>query len=235
MRRLSVKLDRIAGVRQLRDSLDPDPVAAAVVCEMNGADSISVRLKAERASVQPRDIKLLRQMVQTQLNLEIPNRQDYLTLAEKYQPDIITIIPAYHEASVIQNGIKLNPNLQESITGFREKGMEVCLLLDADPMTVKQAVRYNIQAVEICLGNYSLLKNKDEQAKELKNIRKCAEIVHNANLLCAVGHGLDYRNIHEFIKIPEIDEFRIGYALVARAIFTGLDRAVRDIRELIRT
>ncbi|MCF7911639.1 MAG: pyridoxine 5'-phosphate synthase [Candidatus Cloacimonetes bacterium] len=233
MRRLCVKLDRIAGLRQLRDSLEPDPVSAAVVCELNGADSVSVRVRPEQSSIQPRDIRLLRQMVQTQLNLEVANRQDYLTMAQKYQPDMITIIPAYQESSVIHNGIKLNRNLQESITELRKAGNKICLLLDPDPLQIRQAVKLDIQAIEICIGNYTLLGSKDEKNKELNNIWKSAELVHQAKMLCAVGHGLDYQNIKSLVKITEIREFRIGYALIARAIFTGLDQAVRDLRKII--
>jgi len=233
MRRLCVKLDRIAGLRQLRDSLEPDPVSAAVVCELNGADSVSVRIKPELTSIQPRDIKLLRQMVQTQLNLEVPNRQDFLTMAQKYQPDMLTIIPAYQESNVMHNGIKLNRNLQETISDLRKAGNEICLLLDPDPLQIKQAIKLDIQAIEICIGNYSLLNNKAEKSKELNNIWKSAELVHQAKLLCAVGHGLDYQNIKSLIQINEIREFRIGYALIARAIFTGLDQAVRDLRQIM--
>ncbi|MDP8220533.1 MAG: pyridoxine 5'-phosphate synthase [Candidatus Stygibacter frigidus] len=233
MRKLCVKLDRIAGLRQLRDSLEPDPVAAAVVCELNGADSVSVRLTSEQSSIQPRDIKLLRQMVQTQLNLEIPNRQDYLTMALKYKPDMLTIIPAYKDGSVMHNGIKINRNLQETVDELRKSGMNICLLLDPDPMQIKQAIKLDIQAIEICIGNYALLKDKTEISKELINIRKSAELIHQSQFTCAVGHGLDYQNIKELVKINEIREFRIGYALIARSIFTGLDKAIRDLRKMI--
>ena len=233
MRKLCVKLDRIAGLRQLRDSLEPDPVSAAVICELNGADSVSVRLTTEQSSIQPRDIKLLRQMVQTQLNLEIPNRQDYLTMALKYKPDMLTIIPAYKDGSVMHNGIKINHNLQDTIEELRKNGMNICLLLDPDPMQIKQAIKLDIQAIEICIGNYALLKDKAEISKELSNIRKSAELIHQSKLICAVGHGLDYQNIKELVKINEIREFRIGYALIARSIFTGLDKAIRDLRKMI--
>ncbi|MDP8209905.1 MAG: pyridoxine 5'-phosphate synthase [Candidatus Stygibacter australis] len=233
MRKLCVKLDRIAGLRQLRDSLEPDPVSAAVICELNGADSVSVRIRPEQSSIQPRDIKLLRQMVQTQLNLEIPNRQDYLTMALKYKPDMLTIIPTYKDGSVMHNGIKINRNLQDTVDELRKTGMNICLLLDPDPMQIKQAIKLDIQAIEICIGNYTLLKDKAEINKELTNIWKSAELIHQAKLTCAVGHGLDYQNIKELVKINEIREFRIGYALVARAIFTGLDRAIRDLRLMI--
>jgi len=233
MRKLCVKLDRIAGLRQLRDSLEPDPVSAAVICELNGADSVSVRLTTEQSSIQPRDIKLLRQMVQTQLNLEIPNRQDYLTMALKYKPDMLTIIPAYKDGSVMHNGIKINHNLQDTVEELRKSGMNICLLLDPDPMQIKQAIKLDIQAIEICIGNYALLKDKAEINKELINIRKSAELIHQSKLTCAVGHGLDYQNIKELIKINEIREFRIGYALIARSIFTGLDKAIRDLRKMI--
>jgi len=233
MRKLCVKLDRIAGLRQLRDSLEPDPVSAAVICELNGADSVSVRLTTEQSSIQPRDIKLLRQMVQTQLNLEIPNRQDYLTMALKYKPDMLTIIPAYKDGSVMHNGIKINHNLQDTVEELRKNGMNICLLLDPDPMQIKQAIKLDIQAIEICIGNYALLKDKAEISKELSNIRKSAELIHQSKLICAVGHGLDYQNIKELVKINEIREFRIGYALIARSIFTGLDKAIRDLRKMI--
>ena len=125
MRKLCVKLDRIAGLRQLRDSLEPDPVSAAVICELNGADSVSVRIRPGQSSIQPRDIKLLRQMVQTQLNLEIPNRQDYLTMALKYKPDMLTIIPIYKDGSVMHNGIKINRNLQDTVDELRKNGMNI--------------------------------------------------------------------------------------------------------------
>ena len=233
MRKLCVKLDRIAGLRQLRDSLEPDPVSAAVICDLNGADSVSVRIRPGQSSIQPRDIKLLRQMVQTQLNLEIPNRQDYLTMALKYKPDMLTIIPTYKDGSVMHNGIKINRNLQDTVDELRKNGMNICLLLDPDPMQIKQAIKLDIQAIEICIGNYTLLKDKAEINKELTNIWKSAELIHQAKLTCAVGHGLDYQNIKELVKINEIREFRIGYALVARAIFTGLDRAIRDLRLMI--
>jgi pyridoxine 5-phosphate synthase len=233
MRKLNIKLDRIAGLRQLRNSLEPDPVAAAVICELNGADGISVRLRTEQVSVQPRDIKLLRQIVQTELNLEIPNRQDCLTLAQKYQPDLYTIIPAFQEGNLMQSGLKLNRNLQDTIAGLRENGTRICLLIEPDPLQIKQALKLDIQAIEICIGNYTMITSLAEKNKELNNIRKSAEFVHEAKLHCAVGHGLDYKNIRDLAAIKEINEFRIGYAFVARSIFSGLSQAVRDLREII--
>jgi len=233
MRKLCVKLDRIAALRQLHDSLEPDPVTAAALCELNGADSISVRLKTEQGSIKPRDIKLLRQMIQTELNLEIPNRQDYTTLAKKFKPDCVTIIPAYQETNIIHNGLKINNKLQEIIASIKEDNLKICLLLDPDPLLIKQAFKLDIQAIELCIGNYAFLKDKNEIAKELKNIHKAAEMVHQAKLPCAAGHGINYHNIRALVQIKEISEFKIGYALVSRAIFTGLDNAVRDLRSII--
>lgn len=233
MRTLTVKLDRIAHIRQLRDSLEPDPVAAAVICELYGADSVSVRLHSQQASIQPRDIKLLRQTVQTHLNLEISNRPNFITLAQKYQPDSITIIPAFHEANIIQNGLKINPNLKETINNLRENGFDICILIDPDPLQIKQALKLDIQSVEICAGNFALLKTKSEIDKEFRNIQKSAELLQQAKVHCAIGHGLDYKNIRYLAKIKEINEFKIGYALISRALFTGLDKAVKDIRNII--
>lgn len=233
MRKLSVKLDRIAGLRNLRDSLEPDPVTAAAVCELNGVDMISVRLQTSQSSIQPRDIKLLREMVQTELNLEISNRHDFIEMAIGYKPDAVTIIPAYHENNIIQKGLKLNKNLMETVEKLRKHDVKVCFLMDPDPVQIKQAVKFDIQIIEICSGNFAFLTDKKEIAAELQNINRSVEIVKQNGKECAVGHGIDYRNIHSLVEIKGIDEFRIGYALLARAVFSGLPQAVRDLREII--
>ena len=233
MRKLSIKLDRIAGLRNLRESLEPDPVTAAAICELNGADSISVRLRTGQVSIQPRDIKLLREMVQTSLNLEISNRQDYIELAQNYKPDMITIIPAYHENDIIQKGMKINKNLEDTVKAIRDNGFNVCFLMDPDPVQIKQAARLDIQLIEICTGNYAFLTENKELELELENIHRSVDIAKQFHKKCAVGHGIDYRNIRSLVEIKGIDEFRIGYALLARAIFTGLGQAVRDLREII--
>ncbi|MCF7918793.1 MAG: pyridoxine 5'-phosphate synthase [Candidatus Cloacimonetes bacterium] len=233
MRKLSVKLDRIAGLRNLRDSLEPDPVTAAAICELNGADSISVRLSSGQVAIQPRDIKLLRETVQTCLNLEISNRRDYIELAQSYKPDMITIIPTYHENNVIQKGLKMNKNLDETVSELREKGFKVCFLMDPDPEQIKQAARLDIQMIEICTGNFAFLTDNKEINLEIENIHRSVDIVKQYHKICAVGHGIDYRNIRTLVEIKGIDEFRIGYTLLARAIFSGLGQAVRDLREII--
>lgn len=233
MRKLSVKLDRIAALRNLRDSLEPDPVTAAAVCELNGADSISIRLQTSQVSIQPRDIKLLRETVQTNLNLEISNRHDFIEMALGYKPDAITIIPAHHENNIIQKGLKLNKNLSETVEKLRNNDIDVCFLMDPDPVQIKQAIKFDVQMIEICTGNYAFLTDKKEIDSEMMNIHRSVEIVKQSKIECAVGHGIDYRNIRSLVEIKGIDEFRIGYALLARAIFSGLPQAVRDLREII--
>jgi pyridoxine 5-phosphate synthase len=233
MRRLCVKLDRIAGLRNLRDSLEPDPVLAAGVCELNGVDCISVRLRTDQVSIQPRDIKLLKETVQTSLNLEMCNRNDYLELAQSYKPDMVTIIPACHEDNMILKGLKMNKSLEEAVNVLRGQGLKVCLLMDPDPVQIKQVAHLDIQMIEICVGNYAALTESKEIEQELDNIRRSVDIVKQYHKNCAVGHGIDYRNIRSLAEIKNVDEFRVGYALLARAIFSGLGQAVRDLRQII--
>jgi pyridoxine 5-phosphate synthase len=235
MVRLGVNVDHIATVREARRTVEPDPVAAAVAVEMAGADQITIHLREDRRHIQTRDARLIREVVKTALNLEMAATAEMQEIALALHPDSVTLVPERREEVTTEGGLDLKstgPGIEELITTLKEAGIKVCAFLDPDLEQIKKAARLGFGAVEIHTGRYANATLSSRGA-ELEKIREVASAIRHLGMAVHAGHGLNYQNVSSILTVQGIEELNIGHAIIARALFVGLDRAVRDMLKLM--
>ncbi len=234
--RLGVNIDHVATLRQARKGRYPDPVAAAALAELGGADQITLHVREDRRHVNDRDLDLLRKTVNGTLNLEMAAVQTMLNLALQQRPDTVTLVPERREELTTEGGLDVLSNAEEIrrvARALRDAGVEVSLFVDPDLEQVKASHRAEAQAVELHTGRYCDARGERERSRELSRIAEAAKAAAKLGLRVAAGHGLDYWNVKPVAEIEEITELNIGYAIVCRAVLTGIERAVRDMKDLI--
>jgi len=234
--RLGVNIDHVATLRQARTGRYPDPVAAAALAELGGADQITLHVREDRRHVNDRDLDLLRTTVNGTLNLEMAAVQTMLNLALQQRPDTVTLVPERREELTTEGGLDVLSNAEEIrrvARALRDAGVEVSLFVDPDLEQVKASHRAEAQAVELHTGRYCESRGERERSRELSRIAEAAKAAAKLGLRVAAGHGLDYWNVKPVAEIEEITELNIGYAIVCRAVLTGIERAVRDMKDLI--
>lgn len=233
MPRLHINLDHIATLRQARGTTYPDPVWAASLAELAGAHGITIHLREDRRHIQDRDLKLLRQTVRTVLNLEMAATSEMLEIALSLKPDIVTLVPEKREERTTEGGLDLTAaGLSAFIQKLMRAGIDVSLFIDPDLNLVRQAAALAPAMVELHTGDYCNAPRGEQTARELARLASTAEHAQSLHLRVAAGHGLDYPNVKAVACIPQIEELNIGHAIMARAIFVGLDRAIRDMLAL---
>ena len=234
--RLGVNIDHVATLRQARKGRYPDPVAAAALAELGGADQITLHVREDRRHVNDRDLDLLRKTVNGTLNLEMAAVQSILNLALQHHPDTVTLVPERREELTTEGGLDVLSNVEEVrrvARALRDAGVEVSLFVDPNLEQVKASHRAEAQAVELHTGRYCDARGEPERSRELSRIAEAAKAAAKLGLRVAAGHGLDYWNVKPVAEIEEITELNIGYAIVCRAVLTGIERAVRDMKDLI--
>jgi pyridoxine 5-phosphate synthase len=234
--RLGVNIDHVATLRQARKGRSPDPVAAAAMAELGGADQITLHVREDRRHVNDRDLELLRKTVNGTLNLEMAAVQQMLELALQQRPDTATLVPERREELTTEGGLDVITNREEVrrvARALRDAGVEVSFFVDPDLEQVKASHRADAQAVELHTGRYSEARNPQERARELARVVEAARAASRLGLRVAAGHGLDYWNVRPVAEIEEITELNIGYAIVCRSVLVGIAQAVRDMKELI--
>ncbi|HEX9602270.1 MAG TPA: pyridoxine 5'-phosphate synthase [Myxococcales bacterium] len=234
--RLGVNIDHVATLRQARRGRYPDPVAAAAVAELGGADQITLHVREDRRHVNDRDLSLLRQTVNGTLNLEMAAVQPMLDLALHERPDTCTLVPERREELTTEGGLDAighRDEVRRVTRALRDGGIEVSLFVDPDLEQIKASHRADAQAVELHTGRYCEARGAEERKRELSRLLDAAKAAAKLGLRVAAGHGLDYWNVTAVARIEEITELNIGYAIVCRAVLVGLERAVRDMKELI--
>jgi pyridoxine 5-phosphate synthase len=237
MARLAVNVDHVATVRQARGISEPDPVLAAGIAELAGAEGIICHLREDRRHINDRDLNLLRQTVKTKLNMEMAAVPDMISIARRVKPDLVTLVPERREELTTEGGldVKSNPDYyKKGISQLKEKGIHVSLFLDPDPMQIEIGHRIGADIVEIHTGHYSEAKKESEAQKEFDRIVKAVDTAFGFNLGISAGHGLNYVNVKRFQSLPKIEEYSIGHSIVVRAIYAGLERAVREMVDLIK-
>jgi pyridoxine 5-phosphate synthase len=237
MVRLGVNLDHIATVRQARGGREPDPVAAAPVVEMAGADGIVVHLREDRRHIQDRDLTLLRQIVQTKLNLEMAATEAMTRIAIEVKPHLVTLVPERREELTTEGGLDVEgqrQRLKEVITLLHQSGVAVSLFVDPVLEQIKAARRVEADCVELHTGRYANADSLKEQDSEFDALAQAGRAAYKLELAVSAGHGLNYHNVRRLRAIGEIVEYNIGHSIIARAVFTGLERAVRDMKERLR-
>ena len=238
MTHLAVNVDHVATVRQARGTIEPDPVTAAAICELAGAAGIVVHLREDRRHIQDRDVQLLRQTVKTRLNLEMAASTEMLTIAANLRPDMITLVPEKRQELTTEGGLDVKGNskkISRAISRMTGHGIPVSLFIDPDLGQIKAAREAGATYVELHTGRYCDAKTDAEQDREFGLIEESAAAAFAQGLRVNAGHGLDYRNSARVAALDTITELSIGHAIISRAVFVGLDQAVREMLSVIRT
>lgn len=237
MIRLGVNIDHVATVRQARGVDYPDPIAAAAIVEMAGADGIVVHLREDRRHIHDRDLRILRETVKSKLNLEMAANDEIIDIALKTVPDMVTIVPERREELTTEGGLDVETYYEKLVKlteRMHAKGIVVSMFIDPDPKAIELSKKMGSDAIELHTGRYCDAPTPQEQERELERIRLGVEEGLRWGLQVNAGHGLNYFNVKPIAAIPGMEELNIGHSIIARAIFVGLDRAVRDMRALIR-
>ena len=233
MAELGVNIDHIATIRQARMGIEPEPVYAASIAEQNGADQITIHLREDRRHIQDRDLKILREIVQTRLNLEMAATSEMIRIAKELKPDTVTLVPEKREEITTEGGLKLTDALEPQIKELKEAGIELSVFIEPDLEMIEFAEKIGADAVEIHTGKYANLNSKKEIDAEVEEIYKAAELIKKLNMRVVAGHGLNYHNTQRRVELGIIEEFNIGHSIISRAVFTGLAEAVFLMKEIV--
>ena len=234
--RLGVNVDHVATLRQSRRTQYPDPVAAAVLAELAGADQITIHLREDRRHVQERDLAILRKTVATRLNLEMAATQEMVKTAYEVKPDVATLVPERREELTTEGGLDVvggRDALRRVVKTLRDADIRVSLFIDPDLDQVKAAHRAEAEIVELHTGRFCDARLDGDRRKELSRLVDACKAASKLGLEVAAGHGLNYQNVRAVAALPEIEELNIGHAIVARAVLVGFERAVREMKELV--
>nr|WP_321467525.1 pyridoxine 5'-phosphate synthase [uncultured Desulfobulbus sp.] len=234
---LAINVDHVATVRQARGGAEPDPVLAAGICELAGAEGIVVHLREDRRHIQDRDVRLLRQTIKTKLNLEMANTPEIIDIALDIVPDMITLVPEKRKELTTEGGLDVVDNakkLTKTIARMRKAGIPVSLFVDPNPDQIQAALDVGATFVELHTGRYCDAKGEEEQEQEYHLIEQTSELAYESGLRVNAGHGLDYRNTAPIAALPFIEELSIGHAVISRAVMVGLDKAVREMLNIVR-
>ena len=243
--RLNVNIDHVATVRQARRAPEPSVIAAAVACESAGADGITIHLRGDRRHIQDRDVQLLRDSVTTYLNLEMAATEEMLKVAIDSKPDAVSLVAETPDEITTEGGLDVKANIsivRAAVARIRQGGILASLFIDPDAKQIEAAHGVGAQQVELCTAVYAEAtlgatgihgEGAARAAQELRRLRDGAVLATQYGLRVAAGHGLTHRNVSAVAEIPEITEFNIGHNIVARAIFVGLDEAVREMKVAI--
>jgi pyridoxine 5-phosphate synthase len=233
---LGVNIDHVATVRQMRGTVYPEPLQAALVAEQAGADSITAHLREDRRHIQDRDLFLLKDMIQTRLNMEMAVTEEMVGIAEKLRPAACCLVPEKREELTTEGGLDVAGNfscIASACARLTAVGIEVSLFIDPELSQIEAAVKAGAPVVELHTGTYADARNPVARIQELERIRHAATFAHDAGLQVNAGHGLNYHNVQGICRIPEIVELNIGHSIVAQALFSGFAQAVSDLKKLM--
>jgi pyridoxine 5-phosphate synthase len=236
---LGVNIDHVATIREARKIREPDPIAAATICELAGAHGITAHLREDRRHMQERDIRLLRQTVTTQLNLEMAASPEMIQFAIDVLPDMVTLVPEKREELTTEGGLDVAARVEDltkAVNSLHKHDISVSLFVDPELHQIKAAARTGARLIELHTGSYASAydfgEGKDWE-EELVKLDNMAQVAQKSGLLVNAGHGLNYRNVVPIAEIKGIWELNIGHSIVSRAVLVGMDRAVRDMVALI--
>lgn len=232
---LGVNIDHVATVRQARRTYEPDPVWAAAFAELGGADGITIHLREDRRHIQERDLRLLKETTSVTLNLELACVPSIIDLACEVRPQQATLVPEKREEVTTEGGLDLfhQPReIRESVEKLQQAGILVSLFLDADPRQLDAAKELQVEAVELHTGQYALAQGKQRQA-ELEKLARAGQQIHQLGMLLHAGHGLNYQNVCPVAQLPHMRELNIGHAIISRALFVGMQAAVKEMKALL--
>jgi pyridoxine 5-phosphate synthase len=237
MIRLGVNIDHVATVRQARRAVEPDPVAAAVLAILGGADGITVHLREDRRHIQDRDVRLLRQTVTERLNLEMAAVAAIVDIACEVKPNEATLVPERREELTTEGGLDVVTHQKvvgRAVERLALAGIEISLFIDPDPLQVETAKLLGAHAVEIQTARYSEARTADARRRELTALEEAIAFARDQGLHIHLGHGLNYNNVQAVCRLGGVEELNIGHSIVSRAVLVGMERAVREMKEAIR-
>jgi pyridoxine 5-phosphate synthase len=236
--RLAVNIDHIATIREARKSDEPDPVAAAMICELAGAQGITVHLRGDRRHIQDRDVEILRRTVTTHLNIEMAATSDMARTAQTIKPHQVTFVPERRDEVTTEGGLDVvlhAGNVEKVVRQLGDAGIAVSVFVDPDLEQIRQCQKLRTPKIEINTGKYAeAWQRGGNWSGELEKVATAAKAARKMGLAVLAGHGLNYRNIDGIAAIPEIEELNIGHSIVSRAALVGLDAAVREMIALMR-
>jgi len=235
--KLGLNVDHVATVRQARGGVEPDPVTAAALGELAGAEGITIHLREDRRHIQDRDLEILRRTVKTRINLEMAATQEMVRIALKTRPEQVTLVPETRQELTTEGGLDVILNLKsisDAVKRLKDGGIVVSLFVDPHQEQIKAANKTGADYIEIHTGAYAEARDWASQERELETIDTAIKLARKVGMGVNAGHGLNYVNIKALAAIGGIEEYNIGHSIMARAILVGLDRAVRDMVELIK-
>ncbi len=234
--KLGVNIDHVATLRQARMGFQPDPVHAAVLCELAGADGITVHLRGDRRHIQDRDVDMLKRTISTRLNIEMAATKEMTEIAASIQPWQVTLVPERPNEVTTEGGLDVILNaayLKQAVDRLSSHNIRVSLFVDPHLDNVKGAHKVGVQAIEINTNSYAVAKNEEARRTAISAIEEAARLAGKLGIEVLAGHALDYRNVGPIVKIQRIVELNIGHAIIARALFVGLETAVVEMKALV--
>ena len=238
MLELGVNIDHIATVRQARKTVEPDPVWAATLAELGGADGITVHLREDRRHILDRDVNLLRETVRCKLNLEMACAGEIINIACNLLPDQATLVPERREEVTTEGGLDVvsqQEAIKKIVKRLQDKGVVVSLFLDPDPEQIEAGLKTGCDAVEIHTGCYALAETENKRNVELRRIQAAGKMIHSAGIRLHAGHGLTYHNVLPIASVPNMLELNIGHSIIARALMVGMKEAVGEMKRLVNS
>jgi pyridoxine 5-phosphate synthase len=230
---LGVNIDHVATIRQARRTVEPDPIAAAVLAELAGADGITAHLREDRRHIQDRDIHLLRETVRTHLNLEMAATEEMVNIALTVKPDYVTLVPERREEVTTEGGLDIAGQLDRMdkvVDTLQSAGIPVSLFIDAEPDQIEASAKVRAQFIELHTGKYAEAKGEAAIQRELEYLTTGCKLALEAGLRVNAGHGLTYWNVRPIACIPGMEELNIGHTIISRAVLVGMERAIREMK-----
>jgi pyridoxine 5-phosphate synthase len=234
--RLGVNIDHVATIRQARGGTEPDPVAAAAIAELAGADSITIHLREDRRHINDRDVRLLRETLQSPMNLEMAATPEMVGIACEIKPHSATLVPEKRRELTTEGGLDVvgqTDLLRAGIIQLQQAGVIVSLFVDPDPEQIERAAALGVEAIEIHTGTYCNALSVKEREAELEEIAAGIALGHASGLQVNAGHGLNYQNVQAVVALGGIAEYNIGHSIISRAVLVGMERAVREMKTLL--
>ncbi|MDY0017663.1 MAG: pyridoxine 5'-phosphate synthase [Candidatus Delongbacteria bacterium] len=234
--RLGVNIDHIATLRQARKTYEPDPVAAAILCDLAGADGIVCHLREDRRHINDEDLRRIRETVKSHLNLEMAGNDEMVRIATSIKPDMVTLVPEKREELTTEGGldvISMKDHLRDIVFRLKSAGIKVSIFVDPDISQIKQCSSIEADLIEIHTGHYANAVLESDIIEEFEKIRAASVYAEKSGLGVSAGHGLNYHNVKDILQIEEIEELNIGHSIISRAVLVGMDRAVREMIGLI--
>ena len=236
MIQLGVNIDHVATLRQARRTFEPDPITAASLAVLGGADIITVHLREDRRHIQDRDVRLLRETVSTKLNLEMSTAPEIVDIALKTKPEQVTLVPEKRQEITTEGGLDVVSQkkiMVDAIKRFKDAGIVVSLFIDPEEGQISAAKDVGAQYIELHTGNYANARDSISRGKMIEKLQEGVKAAHKAGLRVNAGHGLTYQNVGLIVESLDVEELHIGHSIVSRSVFTGIQKAVSEMKELI--